>query len=666
MLTATVETIARVTGGQVLHGPSRTSSVDGRRRLATRSRRAASSWRCRASTSTATRSCAPRCDGGARVHTGHARRRRARDGARCRRPRAMWRVVQVGDARAARCRRSRATTGRGSTARSSASPAPPARPPPRTSLLGALDRACDVVATEGNRNNELGVPLTRAAAGARHRRARRRDGHARAGQIARAVRDRAADGRARDQRRHARHIELLGTQEARRGTPRASSSSVSLPRVARSSTAMTNGPRASRSRPAAPRHARTGRWDGADVRATDIDDRRARPRRSTCHDAGRRGAGGARRSLAGTTCTTRLAAAAVGLYLGSTLSQVAEGLARAAVSPMRMEVFETADGLTVVNDAYNANPSSMRPLRRRSRDMQGTGQRVAVLGDMAELGSLTELAHFQHRRAGGARRRSTRLVTVGDAGAPDRRRAQCRGHAGGAGHDRARRLMRPSRSSTTLLERGDAVLVKASRVMGLEAVVEGLTRPDGHDAVRTARPVPDLPGLPGRRLVADGLGGCSSRSGSGCCRVRNIGQQVRADGPQGHLVKQGTPTMGGVLILFVVVTSCSCSWRGRTRSASSRSVRSCLRGRPRLRRRLVEGRARALARPAAAGETDLARLLAVVFGLLAVNWAGLSTWVQHPARGRAAELRRADDDHHRRRARRSCRSRGSTWRSSSS
>src|SRR5450759_3148269 len=35
-------------------------------------------------------------------------------------------------------------------------------------------------------------------------------------------------------------------------------------------------------------------------------------------------------------------------------------------------------------------------------------------------------------------------------------------------------------------------------------------------------------------------------------KIRNIGQQVRADGPQGHLVKQGTPTMGGVLILLVV------------------------------------------------------------------------------------------------------------------
>ena len=38
-------------------------------------------------------------------------------------------------------------------------------------------------------------------------------------------------------------------------------------------------------------------------------------------------------------------------------------------------------------------------------------------------------------------------------------------------------------------------------------------------------------------------------------RVRNIGQQVRADGPQGHLVKQGTPTMGGVLILLVVMAT---------------------------------------------------------------------------------------------------------------
>ena len=60
-----------------------------------------------------------------------------------------------------------------------------------------------------------------------------------------------------------------------------------------------------------------------------------------------------------------------------------------------MQAFATASGLTVVNDAYNANPTSMRAAVDTLAAMQADGRRVAVLGDMAELGSYTDLAHFR-------------------------------------------------------------------------------------------------------------------------------------------------------------------------------------------------------------------------------------------------------------------------------
>ena len=88
-------------------------------------------------------------------------------------------------------------------------------------------------------------------------------------------------------------------------------------------------------------------------------------------------------------------------------------------------------------------------------------------------------------------------------------------------------------------------------------------------------------------------------------RFRNIGQQVRADGPQGHLVKQGTPTMGGVLILLVVVGIYLAMGRvgplRHHRAGRDARVRA-----PRLRRRLREGAQGALARADAAGEDAVA------------------------------------------------------------
>lgn len=170
-----------------------------------------------------------------------------------------------------------------------------------------------------------------------------------------------------------------------------------------------------------------------------------------------------------------LAAAAVGLYLELSIEDVVAGLESATFSRWRMEAFQSASGLTVINDAYNANPTSMRAAISALMDIPTGGRRVAVLGDMAELGSFAELAHFQ---LGGAITESgiDFLVTVGERG----RRIAEGALAAGMDPDAVRPCVTAAEASEVLddlAEPGDTVLVKASRVMGLERVVEGMIEP---------------------------------------------------------------------------------------------------------------------------------------------------------------------------------------------
>lgn len=90
-----------------------------------------------------------------------------------------------------------------------------------------------------------------------------------------------------------------------------------------------------------------------------------------------------------------LAAAAAGLALGLRLDEVAERLSRAdALSPHRMHVVERADGVTVVDDSYNANPDSVRAALRALAVLAGRDRRsVAVLGEMMELGPDARTEH---------------------------------------------------------------------------------------------------------------------------------------------------------------------------------------------------------------------------------------------------------------------------------
>lgn len=170
-----------------------------------------------------------------------------------------------------------------------------------------------------------------------------------------------------------------------------------------------------------------------------------------------------------------LAAAAVALHLGMDIREIAAGLEDARAGDMRMQSFQTASGITVINDAYNANPTSMRAAVETLAGMTAATKRVAVLGDMAELGSLTELAHF---RIGEdvAHTDIDVLVTVGE-----RARHIADGARAAGMDDRAVRpcvtVAEAGEVLDDVVEPGDVVLIKASRVMGLEAVVEGLVEP---------------------------------------------------------------------------------------------------------------------------------------------------------------------------------------------
>lgn len=167
-----------------------------------------------------------------------------------------------------------------------------------------------------------------------------------------------------------------------------------------------------------------------------------------------------------------LAAAAAGVILGVPLEACAAALAGARLSPWRMETFTTADGVRVVNDAYNANPESAAAALRAARWMAGEGRLIAVLGMMAELGPI---AVREHERLGelAARIRVDRLIAVGDEARAiaiaglregvEPENVACYEDPGDALDD----VRRSARS-------GDLVLFKGSRVAGLERLAEAL------------------------------------------------------------------------------------------------------------------------------------------------------------------------------------------------
>jgi UDP-N-acetylmuramoyl-tripeptide--D-alanyl-D-alanine ligase len=173
-----------------------------------------------------------------------------------------------------------------------------------------------------------------------------------------------------------------------------------------------------------------------------------------------------------------LSAAAVALECGASLGQVVDGLAAARPrSRWRMELRERPDGVVVINDAYNANPESMRAaldaLARIGAAREAAGARSwAVLGPMAELGDDGPDEHASLGRSA-ARAGITAVLAVGDAAAPIAAGAA-------AAPDWAGSVLSASDVDGALLVlrdrlgAGDVVLVKASRSAGFERLAEAL------------------------------------------------------------------------------------------------------------------------------------------------------------------------------------------------
>jgi UDP-N-acetylmuramoyl-tripeptide--D-alanyl-D-alanine ligase len=179
------------------------------------------------------------------------------------------------------------------------------------------------------------------------------------------------------------------------------------------------------------------------------------------------------------------AAAAMALAAGLDLDTVADSLADAGpASRWRMELTERADGLVVVNDAYNANPESMRAALET---LAGIGSRsgrrtVAVLGEMRELGDEAAAAH-RGTGAYAAEIGVDVLVAVGPGAAAIAEGFRAGGTGGvtipTAGRDEAVDWLRHNVSAA------DVVLVKASRGAALELIAEDLLTGSGKEGTTT-------------------------------------------------------------------------------------------------------------------------------------------------------------------------------------
>jgi UDP-N-acetylmuramoyl-tripeptide--D-alanyl-D-alanine ligase len=149
------------------------------------------------------------------------------------------------------------------------------------------------------------------------------------------------------------------------------------------------------------------------------------------------------------------AAVAVALSLGVPVEAAAAGLADAALSPWRMELLRTPSGVRVLNDAYNANPASVAAALQALSAL-GADRRIAVLGVMAELGDRHEAEHAAIAEL--AAELDVRIIAVAEPAYGGEQVADLEAALGALGD----------------LGAGDAVLVKGSRVAGLEVLAARL------------------------------------------------------------------------------------------------------------------------------------------------------------------------------------------------
>jgi UDP-N-acetylmuramoyl-tripeptide--D-alanyl-D-alanine ligase len=175
-----------------------------------------------------------------------------------------------------------------------------------------------------------------------------------------------------------------------------------------------------------------------------------------------------------------LAAAAAALAAGAPLADVPRGLAAYRPVPGRLDPTPLAGGGLLIDDSYNANPQSLEVALRALVRGESKGRRIAVLGDMGELG---EYGAEAHREAGelAARLGVDRIFALGAHAAEIVGAAREAGmepdalHAGEDWEETARRVL-------DAIGDGDRILVKGSRSMRMERIALHLRRGAGESA----------------------------------------------------------------------------------------------------------------------------------------------------------------------------------------
>ena len=161
-----------------------------------------------------------------------------------------------------------------------------------------------------------------------------------------------------------------------------------------------------------------------------------------------------------------LAAIAAGLTAGLSIKDIQEGFSTLVTTKMRFEVIRR-DGVTIVNDAYNASPASMRAAIQTVAEVYD-GRKIAVLGDMLELGTVAEKAH---REIGAelVKNNFDILITLGELGkfiAEGAKDAGLKNIFVTSTHEEA------AKKIISIMQKDDTILFKASHGMHMEKIIE--------------------------------------------------------------------------------------------------------------------------------------------------------------------------------------------------
>ena len=161
-----------------------------------------------------------------------------------------------------------------------------------------------------------------------------------------------------------------------------------------------------------------------------------------------------------------LAAISAGIAVGLNCAEIKNGLVKLAKTKMRFEIIER-NGLHIINDAYNASPASMRAAIKTTADI-ASGRKIAVLGDMLELGEISERAHYSIGNEL-VKNKFDILITFGNLGKFIAKGAQDFGLKtifSTDTHEEAAEHLRK------LLTDGDTILFKGSRGMQMEKIID--------------------------------------------------------------------------------------------------------------------------------------------------------------------------------------------------